>query len=78
MRIRPLTDDGQAVGYAGVSPDGRLVAYAPLREGETKPSGVKQVATGTEVTARTWRRPASAPMDLPLPLGWQLSLLRPS
>ena len=48
INIRQLTDDGQAVGFASISPDGRLVAYG-RREGE-RSLRVKQVATGSEVT----------------------------
>ena len=46
--IQPLTDHGQAVGFASISPDGRFVAYG-RREGE-RSLRVKQVATGSEVT----------------------------
>ena len=46
--IRQLTDHGQAVGFASISPDGRFVAYG-RREGE-RSLRVKQVATGSEVT----------------------------
>ena len=48
INIRQLTDDGQAVGFASISPDGRFVAYG-RREGE-RSLRVKQVATGSEVT----------------------------
>ena len=48
LAIRPLTDHGQAVGFASISPDGRFVAYS-RREGE-RSLRVKQVATGSEVT----------------------------
>jgi serine/threonine protein kinase/dipeptidyl aminopeptidase/acylaminoacyl peptidase len=48
LSIRQLTDDGQAVGFASISPDGRFVAYG-RREGE-RSLRVKQVATGSEVT----------------------------
>ena len=48
ISIRPLTDHGQAVGFATISPDGRLVAYG-RREGE-RSLRVKQVSTGSEVT----------------------------
>ncbi len=48
ISIRPLTEHGQAVGFATISADGRLMAYG-RREGE--PSlRVKQVITGSEVT----------------------------
>ncbi|MBZ5613576.1 MAG: serine/threonine-protein kinase [Acidobacteriia bacterium] len=46
--VRPLTEHGQAAGFASISPDGRLVAYG-RREGE-RSLRVKQVATGSEVT----------------------------
>jgi serine/threonine protein kinase/Tol biopolymer transport system component len=46
--IRQLTEHGQAVGFASISADGRLVAYG-RREGE-RSLRVKQVATGSEVT----------------------------
>jgi eukaryotic-like serine/threonine-protein kinase len=48
ISIRPLTDHGQAVGFASISGDGRLVAYG-RREGE-RSLRVKQVVTGSEVT----------------------------
>jgi serine/threonine protein kinase/Tol biopolymer transport system component len=48
LTIRPLTEHGQAVGFASISADGRLVAYG-RREGE-RSLRVKQVATGSEVT----------------------------
>ena len=48
LELRPLTDHGQAVGFASISPDGRFVAYS-RREGE-RSLRVKQVATGSEVT----------------------------
>ena len=48
ISIRPLTDHGQAIGFASISGDGRLVAYG-RREGE-RSLRVKQVATGSEVT----------------------------
>ncbi len=48
INIRPLTDHGQAVGFAAISPDGRLVAYG-RREGD-RSLRVKQVTTGSEVT----------------------------
>jgi Tol biopolymer transport system component len=48
ITIRPLTEHGQAVGFASISPDGRLIAYA-RREGK-RSLRVKQVATGSEVT----------------------------
>ncbi len=47
INIRQLTEHGQVVGFAGISPDGRLVAYG-RREGE-RSLRVKQVATGSEV-----------------------------
>jgi serine/threonine protein kinase/Tol biopolymer transport system component len=46
--IRPLTDHGQAVGFASISPDGRFVAYG--RRGGDRSLHVIQVATGSEVT----------------------------
>ena len=48
ISIRPLTDHGQAIGFASISADGRLVAYG-RREGD-RSLRVKQVATGSEVT----------------------------
>ncbi len=48
INIRPLTDHGQAVGFAAISPDGKLVAYG-RREGD-RSLRVKQVSTGSEVT----------------------------
>ena len=48
ISIRLLTDHGQALGFASISADGRLVAYAK-RESE-RSLRVKQVATGSEVT----------------------------
>ena len=48
LSIQPVTDNGQAVGFASISPDGRFVAYG-RREGE-RSLRVKQVATGSEVT----------------------------
>ncbi len=48
INIRLLTDHGQAVGFAAISPDGRLVAYG-RREGD-RSLRVKQVSTGSEVT----------------------------
>ena len=48
ISIRPLTDHGQVVNFASISPDGRLVAYG-RREGE-RSLRVKQVVTGSEVT----------------------------
>ena len=47
MTIRPLTDHGEAI-YAGISPDGRLLAYV-RRDGE-RSLRVKEVAAGSEVT----------------------------
>ena len=49
LTIRPLTDHGEVTNFASISPDGRLVAYG-RREGE-RSLRVKQVATGSEVTA---------------------------
>ena len=48
ITIRPLTEHGQAVGFATISADGRLMAYG-RREGE-RSLRVKQVSTGSEVT----------------------------
>jgi eukaryotic-like serine/threonine-protein kinase len=48
INIRPLTEHGEAVGFATISPDGRLVAYGRW-QGE-RSLRVKQVATGSEVT----------------------------
>jgi serine/threonine protein kinase len=48
ITIRQLTEHGQAVGFASISADGRLVAYG-RREVE-RSLRVKQVATGSEVT----------------------------
>jgi serine/threonine protein kinase/Tol biopolymer transport system component len=46
--LRQLTEHGQAVTFAAISPDGRLVAYGK-REGN-RSLRVKQIATGSEVT----------------------------
>jgi eukaryotic-like serine/threonine-protein kinase len=48
INITPVTDHGQVVGFASISPDGRFVAYG-RSEGE-RSLRVKQVATGSEVT----------------------------
>jgi eukaryotic-like serine/threonine-protein kinase len=48
LSIRQLTEHGQAIDFASISSDGRLVAYG-RREGE-RSLRVKQVATGSEVT----------------------------
>jgi Tol biopolymer transport system component len=48
ISIRPLTDHGEVVNCAGISRDGRLVAY-DRREGNGS-LRVKQVITGSEVT----------------------------
>jgi eukaryotic-like serine/threonine-protein kinase len=48
ISVRPLTEHGQAIGFASISSDGSLVAYG-RREGE-RSLRVKQVATGSEVT----------------------------
>jgi serine/threonine protein kinase/dipeptidyl aminopeptidase/acylaminoacyl peptidase len=48
ISIRPLTEHGQVISFATISPDGRLVAYG-RREGE-RSLRVKQVITGSEVT----------------------------
>ena len=47
ITIRPLTDHGEATGFASVSPDGRLVAYG--RQEAERSLRVKQVVTGSEV-----------------------------
>ncbi len=47
MTISPLTDHGQAI-YAGISPDGRLLAYV-RRDGE-RSLRMKEVEAGSEVT----------------------------
>ncbi len=47
MTIRALTDHGRAI-YAGISPDGRLLAYV-RRDGE-RSLRVKEVEAGSEVT----------------------------
>ena len=48
LTIRQLTDHGQAVGFAAISADGKVIAYG-RREGE-RSLRVKQIATGSEVT----------------------------
>ena len=48
LTIRQLTDHGQAVGFAAMSLDGKMIAYG-RREGE-RSLRVKQIATGSEVT----------------------------
>ena len=48
LSIKQLTDHGQAVGFAAVSADGKMIAYG-RREGE-RSLRVKQVTTGSEVT----------------------------
>lgn len=48
MSIRQLTDHGQVVGFATVSPDGKMIAYG-RSEGELS-LRVKQVVTESEVT----------------------------
>jgi len=48
LDIRPLTEHGQVIDFAGISADGRLLAYG-RREGE-RSLRVKQVVTGSEVT----------------------------
>jgi eukaryotic-like serine/threonine-protein kinase len=47
ISIRQMTDHGQAVGFAAISADGKMIAYG-RREGE-RSLRVKQVATGSEV-----------------------------
>jgi eukaryotic-like serine/threonine-protein kinase len=48
ISIRQLTDSGQAVGFAAISADGKMIAYG-RRLGE-RSLQVKQVLTGSEVT----------------------------
>jgi eukaryotic-like serine/threonine-protein kinase len=48
ISIRPLTEHGQVISFATISPDGRLVAYG--RRQSERSLRVKQVATGSEVT----------------------------
>ena len=48
INIRQLTDHGQAVGFAAVSSDGKMIVYG-RREGE-RSLRVKQIVTGSEVT----------------------------
>jgi serine/threonine protein kinase len=48
ISIKQLTDHGQAVGFAAISADGKMIAYG-RREGE-RSLRVKQVLTGSEVT----------------------------
>jgi len=48
ISIRQLTDHGQAVGFAAISADGKMIAYG-RRQGE-RSLQVKQVLTGSEVT----------------------------
>jgi len=48
ISIRQLTDHGQAVGFAAISSDGKMLAYG-RREGE-RSLRVKQIVTGSEVT----------------------------
>jgi serine/threonine protein kinase/Tol biopolymer transport system component len=48
INIRPLTEHGEAAGFASISPDGRFVAYC--RRERERSLRVKQVATGSEVT----------------------------
>ena len=47
ISIHPFTDHGQAINFASISVDGKLVAYG-RQEGE-RSLRVKQVATGSEV-----------------------------
>ena len=47
ISIQPFTDHGQAINFASISADGKLVAYG-RQEGE-RSLRVKQVATGSEV-----------------------------
>ena len=46
--LRQLTEHGQAVTFAAISPDGRLVAYG--KRESNRSLRVKQIATGSEVT----------------------------
>ena len=48
ITVRPFTENGQAIDFASISADGKLIAYGQ-REGE-RSLRVKQVATGSEVT----------------------------
>ena len=48
LSIRQMTDDGEGVGFAAISSDGKMIAYG-RRQGE-RSLRVKQVATGSEVT----------------------------
>jgi len=48
LSIQPVTDHGQAIGFASISPDGRFIAY--VRREKDISLRVKQVATGSEVT----------------------------
>jgi eukaryotic-like serine/threonine-protein kinase len=47
IALRQLTDHGQAVTFAAISPDGKLVAYG--KRGANRSLRVKQIATGSEV-----------------------------
>jgi eukaryotic-like serine/threonine-protein kinase len=47
IALRQLTDHGQAVIFAAISPDGRLVAYG--KREANRSLRVKQIATGSEV-----------------------------
>jgi eukaryotic-like serine/threonine-protein kinase len=49
INIRELTDDGHVIGFAAVSPDGKMIAYGRL-EGDRKSLRIRQIATGSEVT----------------------------
>jgi len=48
INVKQLTDHGQAVGFAAISADGKMIAYG-RRQGE-RSLQVKQVSTGSEVT----------------------------
>lgn len=48
LSIQSITDHGQAIGFASISPDGRLIAYVRREKGTSL--RIKQVATGSEVT----------------------------
>ena len=47
IALRQLTEHGQAVTFAAISPDGKLVAYG--KRGANRSLRVKQIATGSEV-----------------------------
>ena len=47
IRVRPLTDHGQVVNFASISPDGKLIAY--VKRESDRSLHVKQVMTASEV-----------------------------